>query len=273
MSLTHLIAALPEPLFSRYELTKVLGVGAYAVVYQVKDKSTQEDFAMKVVEKEPMRIRGMLPQLQREVAIVADHADTPHIVKLLEIVETPVHFFLRFDLCKSSLEDICKAQGPIAEKAAFLWLKQACLGIKNLHENGIIHRDLKPSNLLVDADGSLSICDFGFACREIDNCHGKAGTPGYSPPETDQDGLIHTDKVDIYALGACLLHLLLGRCSEGPHDLPNDLSPMTQELLEEMMSSDPDDRPSIDDLLAAPQLSGTLFTKFLHVVLQGFAGH
>merc|ERR1719450_1159428 len=107
MSLTRLLKALPEPLFSNFELQKVLGVGAYAVVYQVRHKTSGEDFALKVIEKKPMEIRSMLPQLQREVQVALEHADTPHVIQLLEVTETPTHFFLRFELCKGNLEDKC----------------------------------------------------------------------------------------------------------------------------------------------------------------------
>jgi len=270
-----LLAALPEPLFSDYELAKVLGVGAYAVVYQVRHKKTQEDFALKVIEKEPMRVRMMLPQLIREVEIVGELSGTPHIVPLLEVTETFSHYFLRFELCNSSLEDVCNHKGPMTEEEAFRWLRQACLGVKELHANGVIHRDLKPSNFLVDTDGSLCICDFGFACEEKAGLTGMTGTPCYSSPETNTDGPVHTKKVDIYGLGASLQHFLLGRCPEGPEDMPKGLSGATRDLLDEMLNPDPEDRPSIDELLETPQLGESLFTQWLgqwHVILQGFSG-
>jgi len=195
MSLTRLLAALPEPLFSDYDLVKVLGVGAYAVVYQVRHKKSQEDFALKVIETEPIRVRGMLPQLQREVEIVGEHSGNPHIVQLLEATETASHLFLRFDLCASSMEDVSNYHGPMDEEEAFRWLRQACLGVKDLHESGVLHRDLKPSNFLVDSEGCLRLCDFGFVCRTNDDLSGITGTPSYSSPETRKSGDLHTEKV------------------------------------------------------------------------------
>jgi len=276
MSLTHLLAALPEPLFSEYDLIKVLGVGAYAVVYKVKSRKTNEDYALKVVEKEPMRVRLMLPQLWREVAIVEEHSGTPHIVPLREVTETASHFFLRFDLCKESLEDVSNRRGPMEEEEALRWLRQACLGVKELHASDTIHRDLKPSNFLVDSEGMLCICDFGFACRVSDELSGFTGTPCYSSPETCQEGDKHTKKVDTYGLGASLQHFLLGRLPKGPGDIPKGLSTATRDLLEEMLSPDPEDRPSIDELLESPQLGESLFTQWFsqwQIILQGFSGH
>merc|ERR1719313_2715050 len=108
MSLTRLLKVLPEPLFSSYRIQRVLGVGAYAVVYQIRDVQSREAYALKVVEKEPLRVRLMLPQLAREASLLQAHADTPHVVQLLETTMTKTHVFLRFTLCKESLEDLSK---------------------------------------------------------------------------------------------------------------------------------------------------------------------
>lgn len=263
MSLTRLLAALPEPLFSTYSIEKVLGVGAYAVVYQIRDKYTAEAFALKVVEKEPMRVRLMLPQLEREASLLERHADSPHVVQLLETVKTNSHVFLRFNLCQESLEDLSEEHGPMAEREAFGWIRQASLGVQALHDTGIIHRDLKPSNLLVDCDGTLRICDFGWACTEHEELKGQCGTPDYSPPETmkESGGGVHTPKVDVYGLGASLQHLLLGRVPKGPNDLPKGLSVSTIDILAEMMDPDADSRPTIDDLLSRPQFTQNLSTQ------------
>jgi len=278
MSLTRLLAVLPEPLFSDYKLSKVLGVGAYAIVYQVKHKKTKEVFALKVIEKEPLALRLMLPQLQQEVALLTELSKgTPHVIQLLEATEIATHVFLRFELCSTNLEDVCEQQGEMPEEEALRWMRQACLGVKEMHAKGIIHRDLKPSNLLVDAEGALSICDFGFACKATDKLMGIAGTPTYSPPEAQKESGKHTKKVDIYSLGASLQHLLLGRCPLGPEDMPKGLSESTRELLEEMMSPDPKDRPTISEVLKSHQLrEETLFTQMLsgwQLIMQGFSGH
>jgi len=253
-----MLATLPEPLFSTYSLERVLGVGAYAVVYQIRNKRTSEAFALKVVEKEPMRIRLMLPQLEREVKILETHAGTPNVVQLLEVTRTATHIFLRFELCRQSLEDLVNDQGPMREEEAFRYLREACLGVQALHAAGVTHRDLKPSNFLLDSDGALCICDFGWACFEAQALTGTCGTPEYSSPETSakqRNREVHTNKVDIYGLGATLQHLLLGRVPRGAGDIPKGLSAATVELLGELTDSDAEDRPSIDDLLLRPQLA------------------
>jgi serine/threonine protein kinase len=266
MSLTHVLSALPEVLAAKYDMVKLLAVGAYALVYQIQSKSSMKKFALKVIEKRPMEIRLLLPQLVREVEALSECAHMPNIVRLHESTETSTHIFLRFELCKTSLEDLCIQKGPMEEEEALRWLHQSCLALQEMHANGIIHRDVKPSNLLIDRQGKLRLCDFGFVCREQDALSGIAGSPNYSAPEAScHNTPAHTIKVDIYSLGASLQHLLLGRCPQGPQDVPKGLSSGAAELLAEMMDSDPDERPSIDELLETPQLGGgkNIFARML----------
>jgi len=259
MSLTRPVASLPGALSSTYAIDKILGVGAYAIVYRIQNKKTSEAFALKVIEIEPMRIRLMVPQLDREVQLMEEFTSGPHMAQLLEVTRTSTHVFLRFAICQQSLEDLAMDHGPMSEEDALNYLREACLGVQGLHAGGVVHRDLKPSNLLVDSEGMLRICDFGWACWEEQELTGTCGTPEYSSPETcmkEKGGDVHTSKVDIYGLGACLQHLLLGRVPRGPADLPKGLSAATMELLSELLDSDPDARPTVDELLQRPQLMG-----------------
>merc|ERR550537_1827063 len=100
---------------------------------------------------------------------------------------TPTHVFLRFQLYLENLEDLSQQHGPMTEEEAFRWLRQACLGVQGLHSTGVIHRDLKPSNFLVDSEGMLRICDFGWACTQAERLKGQCGTPEYSSPETSTE--------------------------------------------------------------------------------------
>jgi serine/threonine protein kinase len=234
-----------------------MAVGAYALVYQIQSKSSQKKFALKVIEKYPMEIRALLPQLMREVEVLKEFKNTPYIVRLHESIETPTHIFMRFELCRASLEEVCIKDGPMAEEDAFAWARQACFALRELHANGIIHRDVKPSNLLIDKQGYLCLCDFGFVCREQDALTGFAGAPQYSAPEASaQNTPIHTIKVDTYSLGASLQHLLLGRNPQGRDDMPQGISTAASDMLAEMMDVDPDKRPTIDELLENPLFEG-----------------
>jgi serine/threonine protein kinase len=261
-SLTSPLNALPEPLSSEYELQNLLGTGAYALVYQVRNRSTGKDFALKVVEKPPLAARALLPQLQREIEQLRAFANTPNVVQLCEVVDTINCVFLLFELCERSLDELVLEEGALDEEDALQWFRQALLGVRELHAVGTVHRDIKPSNMLIDSEGVLRICDFGWACREDEALTGMSGTPQYAPPEMLQMvGPPHTVKVDVYSLGACLQHLLLGRMPNAANDLPVGISPEITELLAELMHNDPESRPSVEELLDRPALQLGTFAQ------------
>lgn len=238
---------LPEPLFSKYESLGPLGVGAFSQVLSVKNRRTDEPYALKVIEKQPMEVRNMMPQLQREVDILkaVDHSN---VVELHHVVDTPSHLFAFFELCWGSLEDLVHRRvGAMEEEDAVAWLKQVADGLQYLHEEmGVIHRDVKPANLLVDGEqGRLRLCDFGWAAFESDDpSGGPIGTPQYAPPEMRPGSTSrHTYAVDLYSLGATTQHILLGRVPQGADDLPDDVSSEALEFMEELLSPDPRKRP------------------------------
>jgi len=80
------------------------------------------------------------------------------------------------------------------------------------HQHGIVHRDLKPSNIVLGEFGETVVIDWGLATR-VDDASAQqpgAGTPAYMPPEQAR-GEATDRRGDVYALGAILYHLLVGR--------------------------------------------------------------
>jgi serine/threonine protein kinase len=236
-------------------MEKILGEGSFALVYELRSKNTGDLFALKVVEKAPLQQRVMITQLEMEVFLLKSFVGAPHIVQVLEVVDTPSHVFLLFDLCDQRLCDVIDQSGPMEEEDALVWFRQLCLGVQAIHADGMIHRDLKPGNILVDGEGELCIADFGWGCYESDKLTGECGTAMYSPPECTQNGLLHTQKVDIYSLGRCLQYMLLGRLPSDPDVRPKLISDTTNDLLDEMMHPDASCRPSIGEVLDRSQVA------------------
>src|SRR5206468_3696013 len=105
------------------------------------------------------------------------------------------------------------------------------------HQQGVLHRDLKPANVLLAADGTPKIADFGLAKR-LDEDHGRTrtgqiiGTPNYMAPEQAHGKRARVGRpCDIYALGAILYHLLTGK--------PPFVGDSLLELLQRVVTEEP----------------------------------
>jgi len=262
MSLTSCIDTLPEPLHSTFSLQEKLGSGAYALVYRAQHRVSKESFALKVVQKDELEARQMIPQLRREIEFLTVLSGAPHIVQLHEVVDTRQHLFLRFELCGVNLEDVVTAQGAISTEDALRWTREVSEGLCVMHRLGQVHRDIKPSNMLLDAEGSVKICDFGWACLESDRKTGACGSEAYAPPEQlTSVGSCHTTRGDIYSLGASLQHLLLGRIPMNAHDVPRGRSEEVLGMMLLMMQPIPMCRPSAEELLLRPELASNILEK------------
>jgi serine/threonine protein kinase len=262
MSLTSHVDKLPEPLHSLYFLQEQIGSGAYALVYGLKGRATGESFALKVVQKDQLEARQMMPQMIKEIEILQSLYDAPHVAQLHEVVDTRQRLYLRFELYGVNLEDLIDTTGALQDSNALPWTRELATGLEYMHSEGLIHRDIKPSNLLIDSNGSLRICDFGWACRVSDMSVGVCGSPQYAPPEQVSIPMMtHTTKSDMYSLGATLQHFYLGRIPYSRHDWPHGRSEEGLPLVALMMNPSPQLRPSADELLMRPELASSVFDR------------
>lgn len=100
--------------------------------------------------------------LKREIQI-QKRIRHPHILKLFQFFEDTSNVYLVLEYCENgSLFNYLKSKKKISEKEAFNYFFQTCLGIDYLHKRKILHRDLKPENLLLDKQGNIKVCDFGW---------------------------------------------------------------------------------------------------------------
>ena len=157
---------------------------------------------------------------------------------------------------------------PLPRDEALHFARQAAQALAQLHAAGWVHRDVKPANLLLRADGSLALGDFGSACRrgaqESLPAGTIVGTPRYAAPEQWQ-GAPAMPSADVYSLGAVLFEMLCGRppyAGETPTELlaQHLLAPLPQlapahadlqPLVHAMLAKNPRDRlPDVQSVLA-----------------------
>ena len=202
-----------------WRVLQEIGRGGMGTVYLASrdDDQFQKRAALKVV-KRGMDTRELLNRFRRERQILA-HLEHPYIARLIDAGNTPQgQPFLVMEYVQGKPIDVyCRELGIDIEGRCRIFLK-VCEAVSYAHRNLVIHRDLKPGNILVTADGSPKLLDFGVAKlldTEIDpaGSHtimgGQLLTPEYASPEQVRGGFVGT-ATDIYALGTILYELLTG---------------------------------------------------------------
>ena len=143
-----------------------------------------------------------------------------------------------------------------------------------LHSNRIIHRDMKPQNILIVADGTVKLCDFGFARAMSSSTFvltSIKGTPLYMAPELVQEKP-YTHTVDLWSLGVILYELFVGKppfyttsiyalvkqIVKDPVKFPPSMSPQFRSFLVGLLEKQPEKRLDWPQLLDHPFLEGAL---------------
>jgi tRNA A-37 threonylcarbamoyl transferase component Bud32 len=192
-----------------YAGERELGGGASGRVVAAVHVASGTQVAIKYLAPRLFRDPGFLAAFRDEARLLQSLAD-PHVVRLLDYAEEPGHgAAIVMELVDGvSLHEMITRQGPTGAESALLVLKGSLLGLAAAHALGIVHRDYKPENVLVDADGTSKLTDFGVAVRAGQDA-AAGGTPYYMAPE-QWDGTPATPAADIYAATAVFFECLTG---------------------------------------------------------------
>ncbi|KAH3756511.1 myosin light chain kinase [Pelomyxa schiedti] len=205
------MAATPDPM-TKYRLCKILGRGAFSVVWMAETLETGEAVAVKIVDKKAMG--DYSKTLQNEVSILKN-LHHPNIISLRDIAETHDKIHLVTDLVTGGeLFERIVQKGSYSEQDAIALVRKVVDAVKYLHDNNIVHRDLKPENLLLrseDDDLDVRIADFGFSKIAGDDSllYTSCGTPSYVAPEI-LEAVGYGKPVDMWSVGVITYILLCG---------------------------------------------------------------
>ena len=189
-----------------------LGTGAYGRVYLVSHNETKEEYALKVIEKKKLlSMYGNCDIIHNEIKI---HSKLEHanIIRLYSVKETPKEINIIMEYAKNGnlYQLISRNKSGFSEQKAFRYFIQVVNAVYFLHENQIIHRDIKPENLLISENGTIKLCDFGWAKQlTLKNRSSYCGTVEYMAPEIIESEN-YDYSVDIWSLGILLYELLMG---------------------------------------------------------------
>ncbi|XP_065433210.1 ribosomal protein S6 kinase alpha-1 isoform X7 [Chrysemys picta bellii] len=208
-----------------YVVRETIGVGSYSVCKRCIHKSTNMEYAVKIIDKSKR-------DPSEEMEILLRYGQHPNIITLKDVYDDGKHVFLVTELMRGGeLLDRILRQKCFSEREASSVLHTICKTVEYLHSQGVVHRDLKPSNILyVDESGnpeSIRICDFGFA-KQLRAENGLLMTPCYTanfvaPEVLKRQG--YDEGCDIWSLGILLYTMLAGYTpfANGPSDTPEDI--------------------------------------------------
>jgi WD40 repeat protein/serine/threonine protein kinase len=225
------------PQVTGYEILGELGRGGMGVVYRARQVALDRLVALKMILAGSLAGREDLDRFRLE-AEAAARLQHPNLVQIYEIGEQEGRPFFSLEfMAGGSLED--KLQGkPLPARQAAELIETLARAMHYAHQRGIIHRDLKPGNVLLTADGTPKITDFGLAKRLDREGGGHTqtgdilGTPAYMAPEQASGRIREVGPAtDIYALGTILYEMLTAR--------PQFLSESVMEVLEQVRQQDP----------------------------------
>jgi serine/threonine-protein kinase len=228
-------------LSDRYRILRKVGEGGMGAVYQAEHALIEKRIALKVLFPELTRRPDLVARFLQE-AKAASRIGHENVIDISDFGQSPEGFvYIAMEyLDGQDLGQVLKVKGPLPWHRARPILMQIAKALRAAHEHGIIHRDMKPENVfLIQREGRpdfVKVLDFGIA-KSV-NQDGDAprltqagmifGTPEYMSPEQAQ-GQTPDHRVDVYALGCLMYHLLTG---DVPFRAENFMGILTKHMLE-----------------------------------------
>jgi len=236
----------PEELqrdFPLYEIRGILGRGRMGAVYKAWQKSLDRFVAIKIL---PPGLDGgdvdFAARFKREAKSMA-RLRHPGIVAVFDAgaTATGLLYFIMECIEGSDVQKLITERGRLDPAEALRITAAVCDALGYAHDHAVIHRDIKPSNIMLDADGTVKVADFGLAkstapettLLTVSNV--TMGTPDFMAPESCVGAANVDHRADLYAVGVMLYQMLTGRLPRGKYDPPSGVVPGLDKALDRIV--------------------------------------
>ncbi len=189
----------------KFEIHQQLGRGGMGLVYQAWDPAMQRWVALKTITQD-LAARAEFVECFHREAVAAGKLDHPNIVTIYETGEEGDVCYIAMQFLEGNdLESLIRLPDWDQEFTIFRKLDiliQICRGLAYAHGKGVVHRDVKPANVMILADGTPKIVDFGIARIGETTSASRTivGTAAYMAPE-QLEGNVVDERVDVFAVG------------------------------------------------------------------------
>jgi eukaryotic-like serine/threonine-protein kinase len=255
----------------RYRLDGPVAGGGMGEVWRATDLALSRTVAVKILRPALLADPSFAARFQAEARTMAalNHS---HVANVYDFGrDDSVTYLVMAYVDGRQLAERIATSGRLPAGETMAIVAQAADALDAAHRLGIVHRDVKPANLLISADGTVTLVDFGIARQAaattaLTSAQEVLGTALYMAPEQVSGGAVGPP-ADIYALGAVAYHALAGQppfpgenpleialrhLSDTPPPLPDDVPAAVRTVVERAMAREPADRyPSAADLAAA----------------------
>uniref|UniRef100_A0A8D2I0N2 non-specific serine/threonine protein kinase n=1 Tax=Urocitellus parryii TaxID=9999 RepID=A0A8D2I0N2_UROPR len=249
-----------------YCVLKNIGEGSFGQVVLARHRLTGLEVAVKVLSK---TVEKEAVLAERNWLIDLEH---PYVIQLFQVIETDQNMYLIMEHASGGqLRRYIPHAGGLPEDQVRSVFREMVHVVHYCHEKGVAHLDLKPENFVLDVKGHLKLIDFGLSMSFTpgQKLTGFRGTLLYSAPEMVKGKGFEGPPADVWSLGVSLYFMLSGtrpfkmstteglkkRILEVSYSIPPHVSEEASDLIQQILTLDPKQRPTLEQILRHPWLT------------------